>query len=307
MGRVAAQRIFVALNPGAGGYSPAEVRNALERHFPSAVEHEILLEIYETCPEDRLSERVRDAVARGAVLVVVGGGDGTISAAADGLVGTRTPLGILPLGTANVLARELEIPVDLEAACRLLAGPNSVAIIDAMRVDGRCYFTHVGVGIDAMMIRDTRPEHKRRFGRIAYLWTAFTRLIGFQPRRFRLTTDEKTSHPRASQVLVANIGTLGQPPLRWGPDIRPDDGRLDVCIIRARNLWDYLCLLWYVLLSQHKRSPDVRYLVAERRVSIATKRPLPVQADGEIIGDTPVEVEVVPGAVRVIVPEGDLG
>src|SRR5262249_32882951 len=106
------------------------------------------------------------------------------------------------------------------------------------------------------------------------------------------------------QVVVANCGILGQPPFRWGPDIRIDDGRIDVCIVRARTLWDYVTLARHVVLGQHKRSPNVRYLTVEDRVGIATKRPLPVQADGEIIGETPVEVTVVPRALRVVVPQG---
>ena len=171
-----------------------------------------------------------------------------------------------------------------------------------MRVGPACYFTQIGVGIDALMIRDTPREHKRRFGRVAYLWTAATRLLGFQPRRFELVTDGRRRRARASQIVVANSGILGQPPFRWGPDIRPDDGRLDVCIVRARNLVDYLKLSWHVLNGQHRQSTNVRYFAANRGVTIATRRPLPVQGDGEIIGETPVEIAVVPRAVVVIVP-----
>jgi diacylglycerol kinase family enzyme len=152
------------------------------------------------------------------------------------------------------------------------------------------------------MIRDTRREHKRRFGRIAYLWTALTWLVGFQPCRFAITIDGQQRRFRASQVVVANSGVLGQPPLRWGPDIHPDDGRLDVCVIRARNLIDYVKLVWYVLTGQHRNSPNVRCFESRQAVVIATRHPLPVQGDGEVLGETPVEVVVVPRAVGVLVP-----
>jgi YegS/Rv2252/BmrU family lipid kinase len=236
-------------------------------------------------------------------MVVAAGGDGTVSAVAEGLVGTETPLGIIPLGTANVLARELGIPVELEGAVRLLAGAHGVTSIDAMKVGEKHYFTQVGIGIDAMMIRDTRREDKRRFGRIAYIWTALTRLLGFQPRRFLITADDRQELHRASQVVIANSGILGQPPFRWGPDIEIDDGRLDVCIVRARTLLNYVTLGWHVVRGQHRQSTNVRYLRARRQIDIETRRPLPVQADGEIIGETPMRVEVVAAAVRVIVPE----
>jgi diacylglycerol kinase (ATP) len=296
-----ATRVFVILNPVAGGYLGETVRRALERHF-SAVE--MSYEVYETGELDRASDLARRAIERGFGLVVAAGGDGTVSGAANGLVGTATPLGIIPLGTANVLARELGIPVDPEGACRLIAGPHATKDLDAMRVGGQCYFTQVGVGIDALMIRDTRREQKRRWGRVAYLWTAAKQLAGFPPRRFTVTADGRRVRLHASEVLVANGGILGQPPFRWGPDIRPDDGRVDVCIVRARTVWDYLVLGWHVLLGQHRRDPRVRYLPARRRVTVAAKHPMPVQADGEIIGETPVEVEVVPAAVQVVVPAG---
>jgi diacylglycerol kinase (ATP) len=292
-------RVFVILNPAAGTYTADDVRRALERHF---VIGETFCEIHETSRDDRLEELAREARERGFDMVVAAGGDGTISAVANGLVGSATPLGIIPLGTANVLARELGIPVDLERACQLLAGAHGLQSVDAMRVGDQLYFTQVGVGIDALMIRDTGRQAKRRFGRIAYLWTAFTRLLGFQPCKFFLAIDGRKRHHRASQVLVANGGILGQPPFRWGPDIRPDDGRLDVCIVRARTLFDYLKLAWYVLIGQHKQSPNIRYLASECDIFIDTKRPLPVQADGEIIGETPVRIFAAPRVIQVVVP-----
>ena len=297
------RHVFTVLNPVAGNSEPSRVRQALERHLPA---DSTVWEIHESGPDDRIAEVVRAALGRGCDLVVAAGGDGMVSAVANGLVGDENghsvPLGIIPLGTTNVLARELGIPVDLELACQLLAGPHATTWIDGMRVGPACYFTQVGVGIDALMIRDTLREHKRRFGRVAYLWTAATRLLGFQPRRFALVTDGRQRRARASQIVVANSGVLGQPPFRWGPDIRPDDGRIDVCIVRARNLLDYLKLSWHVLAGQHRQSPNVRYFTAEQSVTIASRRPLPVQGDGEIIGETPIEIAVVPRAVAVIVP-----
>jgi YegS/Rv2252/BmrU family lipid kinase len=296
-----ATSVFVVLNPMSGRCDRDTARRALERTF-SVVG--VACRVHEAGPDGPILDRVREALRSGCDLVVAAGGDGTVSAVADALVGTGTPLGIVPLGTTNVLARELDIPVDLDGALALLAGPHALAPIDAMGLDGTSYFTQVGVGIDALMIRDTATASKKRFGRLAYLWTAAVRLVGFQPRRFVLTVDGVTVRRRASQVLVANCGLLGQPPFRWGPDIRPDDGTLDVCVIRARNLWDFARVGWNFLLGRHRRAPNVRYVTARRDVTIATAspKPLPVQADGEIVGQTPVTVRVRPGAVRVVVP-----
>ena len=214
--------------------------------------------------EDLLLERVREAVESGCDLVVAAGGDGTVSSVADALAGTETPLAIVPLGTANVLAGELGIPLDLDAACALLAGDHALTRIDAMAIDGKHYVTQVGVGLDAEMIRDTAGEHKRRFGRAAYLWTAAVGLVGLRRRRFTLTVDGVTSRHSALQVLEAKVsGTLGSRPFRWGPDIRPDDGRLDVCVIRARTVVDFLGILgWQFVTGRHRRHPKVSYLPA---------------------------------------------
>jgi diacylglycerol kinase (ATP) len=294
------RRVFVVLNPLSGGCTAEHVRRALDRYFACEAGACQVREIADH--QEDVAALVRGAVRAGAELVVAAGGDGTASAVADGLIGSKVPLGILPLGTANVLARELSVPLDLEAACALLAGEHAAKAIDAMRVGNRHFFTQLGVGLDALMIRDTPREHKKRFGRVAYLGTALVNLVGLQPRRFRLSVDGQYSRPRASQVVIANCGLLGQPPFRWGPDIRPDDGRLDVCVIRARTFFDYARLFWNFLRGQHRRDPKVRYLAAERAIAITTDRPFPIQADGEIIGETPVQVEVVPGAVRVLVP-----
>ena len=147
------------------------------------------LQIHEPREGEDISATVRQAVANGFETVVAAGGDGTVSAVANAMVGTPSRLGIIPLGTTNVLARELGIPLDLEEACALLCGPSTTATIDAMRVNTTNYFTQIGIGIDAVMIRDTPVEQKRRLGIVAYLWTWATRLIGFQPHRFSISAD----------------------------------------------------------------------------------------------------------------------
>ncbi len=179
-------RQFVILNPVAGNCTAEQVHEALERHFNCA---DGSCSVHVTTGHDNLAELAREAVRQGCGMVVAAGGDGTVSAVADGLVGSDVPLGIIPLGTANVLAREVGIPLGLEESCALLSGPHAILRIDAMRAAERHFFTQIGIGIDALMIRDTKREAKRRFGRVAYLWTGFVRLIGFQPRLFRLKVD----------------------------------------------------------------------------------------------------------------------
>jgi diacylglycerol kinase (ATP) len=292
-------RVFVVLNPMAGNSTAADVRAALDSHFPADTWTQ---EIYETTGDEEVSDIVRAALARGCDLVIAAGGDGTVSEVAEALVHSDVALGIIPVGTANVLARELGLPLDLEGACALLAGEHATNSIDAMQVGDKAFFLHIGVGLDSLMIRDTDRASKRRFGRAAYLWTALKWLIGYQPRRFTIAVDGRRLRPRAAQVLIANGGLLGMPPFRWGPHIRPDDGRIDVCVLSARSLGDYLRVVWQVLIGHRRRSPNIRYYSAERSIIVDADRPLPIQGDGEILGETPVRVQVIPDAVVLVVP-----
>jgi YegS/Rv2252/BmrU family lipid kinase len=290
--------VFVVLNPMAGNSTAADVRAALDRYFSADRWSQ---EIYETTGDEEVADIVRAALVRGCDLVIAAGGDGTVSDAAEALVHSDVPLGIIPVGTANVLARELGLPLDLEGACALLAGEHTTNSIDAMQVGDKAFFLHIGVGIDSLMIRDTDRAAKRRFGRLAYLWIALRWLIGYQPRRFTIVVDGRRLRPRAAQVLIANGGLLGVPPFRWGPDIRPDDGRIDVCVLSARSLGDYLRVAWQVLIGHRRRSPNIRYYSAERSIVVDADHPLPIQGDGEILGETPARVQVIPDAVAIVV------
>jgi YegS/Rv2252/BmrU family lipid kinase len=293
------ERILVIVNARSGSSSPAEVRKALASAQSLGCRQ---IDIHEPIVGEDIEVFVRDAVARAIETVVAAGGDGTVSAVANGLIGSEARLGIIPLGTANVLARELGVPLDLEGSCALLTGPNRTARIDGMKVRKRHYFTQIGIGIDALMIRDTSVAHKHWWGNLAYIWGAALRLVGFQSRRLSISTDGRSFRPKALQVVIANCGTLGASSFRWGPDICLEDGRIHVCILKARTLLDYLSVGWNVIRGRHREERCVQYLAAERAVAVHADPPLPVQGDGEPIGETPLEVRVVPGVLRVIAP-----
>ena len=306
-------RAFVILNAKSGSCDIDDVKREISSHF-AAME----LRFHELTEGEDLAAIVEEAVSSGFDQIVAGGGDGTISAVASLLVGSPVPLALLPLGTANVFARELNIPTDLVGACRLAASrlverdaeskTSQVLKIDAMKIGDRHYLTQVGVGIDAMMIQNTSTESKRRLGRLAYMMSATKHVLAFKPHRFVVTVDGQTRKLRASQIVIANTGMMGQPPFRWGPDILPDDGQLNVCFIKGAGIRDYLRLLWVVFRGHQEKTPNMRHQKFSRAITIKSRRPLPVQADGEIWGDTPVTVEVIHHALDVIVPlEGEVG
>jgi diacylglycerol kinase family enzyme len=213
-------------------------------------------------------------------------------------------LAIVPSGTANVLARVLGVPLGVAEACDLAAGPQRVRRIDAMRAGAAIYLLHIGVGVGAVFMRDTPREAKRRFGRLAYIVTALRTFVGFQPRRFMIVVDGKRQRVSGAHVVLANGGLIGSDRISWGEHILPDDGVIDVCIVRAGTLRDYLGVALDTALGRQHVSRRLRYLTARERIAVNVDkgRPLPIQGDGEMIGDTPLLVEVLRGAVGVVTP-----
>ena len=295
-------RLFAVLNPMGGSCDPARVRAALEEHCARSAHR---LEIYETTgdADEDVPARVREAVAGGAELVVAIGGDGTVSEAAQALVGGEVPLAVIPTGTANVFARVMGIPLELDAACALLSGFR-VRTVDALQSGDRLYVLHLGAGLSSIMIRDTNRAAKRRFGRLAYVWTAVRTLSGLQPHRFEIVVDGERHRTRAKQVFIANGGIWGIDAVRIGPDIEPDDGVIDLCILSGRTFLDFAGIGWDFLTGQHHRNRKVRYLKARRSIALDSRPGLPVQGDGEIVGRTPIEISIRPAAVPVAVPLG---
>lgn len=293
-------RAFVVLNPVAGQSDTGRIRRVLERRLSEAGWS---YEVHETKEDERIAEVVRDALDREFDIFAAAGGDGTVSGVAGGLVRTGIPLGIIPVGTGNTLARELGVPLDLEGAVDLLVNPHATTSIDAMQAyEDQYFFLNVGIGLTALMMRNTDYREKRRLGQAAYVWHGLKALIGLHPHRFTIVTDGQTTRLRASEVLIANSGAIGKTDLRWGDHIHLDDGQIDVCIVRANTITDYIRAAWQVLLGRQRQGSHIHYRRAGRRIRVSAEKTLPVQGDGDAIGQTPVEVQVVPGGLEVIVP-----
>jgi len=158
------------------------------------------------------------------------------------------------------------------------------------------------MGVSAQAMLETKRKAKRRVGRLAYVWSGIKKLVGFQPHQFTLQVDGLTHHFHASEVVIANSAIIGLSSLRIAPDVRFDDSRFNVCVVRARTAWDYVKIAWDMLLGRQKRNPHLHFLEAEERVHIAANHAAPIQADGEFIGRESVSVSFVPQAVQIIAP-----
>lgn len=291
---------FIVANPVAGNADTEELRRLLDEVLPGWE-----YEIFETTGEEKISEVVAEALARDFDLIIAAGGDGTVSGVAAGLVNHQVPMAIVPIGTGNALARELGIPLDLEDAVKLLVEGFKTRQIDGMWVKGWLSVLSVGIGITSMTMQETGREQKRRFGLLAYLWTGLLQLSGLSLNRFELEIDGKIKKVRASEVFISNSRVVGVKPFNLGPDVRPDDGVMAVCVVRARTAWDYVRVVAQLATGRRRRR-EIDCEGARCSVKVSANRELPVQADGEVVGSTPVEVQVIPAAVQVVVPKDSL-
>jgi len=243
-----------------------------------------------------------EAAAAGHDVVAVFGGDGTTMQAAAALVGTGTALGILPGGTGNLLAGNLRIPMHPVRAARLLltGAPRPLDLGRMERADGPHYFAVTcGAGHDARVMAETSTLDKHRWRFAAYFVTMYRLMPELRSVAHFITVDGVEYETEAALVLVANCGEVIPPFLRLRRGIRPDDGLLDVVVVRADSLQDTLKVFWEVLREGSGRSGRVAHAQG-RTITVQTTLPEPVEMDGDVHGITPFTAEVVPHAIHVI-------
>jgi len=247
----------------------------------------------------------REATEQGFDALVCYGGDGTAMEIAAGSVDGGIPLGLVPGGTGNLLAGNLRLPRDAAAAARVILAGRTAAIDlgTVERADGLHYFAVCsGTGFDARLMARTGAAEKRRWKMAAYVMHAFATLPDVTSTLHRVTVDGVAHELPAAMVLVANCGELAPPFLRLRDNVAPDDGWLDVLVLRAdgalQSLSAFFELLW-------RPRNGARRLWFGRgrtvRVEVLEGPPRPMQLDGEPAGNAPFEARLLPGALRVIV------
>jgi diacylglycerol kinase family enzyme len=262
--------------------------------------------VLETTEEDPGVSMAREAVAAGATVVAVAGGDGTVRAVAEGLTGTGVALAVVPQGTGNLLARNLELPLDVDTALDAVVDGTDRRI-DVGRLvggddEGTVFTIMAGAGFDAAMMRDAPEGLKAAVGWPAYL-VGGARGMRRQRARLELVVDGGAPvRARVRTVLVGNLGKL-QGGLELLPDARPDDGLLDVALVAPRNPFDWARLAWRGLTGRHRTDHRLRTWQA-REVDVRLQRPQPRQVDGDLVPDRDrLTVRVEPGALVVRVPK----
>ncbi|WP_156399282.1 lipid kinase [Methylobacterium sp. Leaf466] len=238
--------------------------------------------------------------ARECDLVILGGGDGTMNAAAPALVETRLPMGILPLGTANDLARSLNLPTDPVAAAQLIT-TEEARPADLGWVNGHYFFNVASIGFSAELAGDLTAESKKTWGTLGYAIAAIRVLRRVRPFTVILEHDGIREKVTTIQVSVGNGRHYGGG-MTVEETARVDDGKLDFYSLEVAHWWRLLALLPALRKGTQGRAADVRAF-STTEIVVRTRRPRQVNTDGELTTVTPAHFKVVPGILRIFAPD----
>lgn len=302
------RRAAVIVNPSKfhGADELADFRSLVDTALAAADYGDTLW--LETTVEDPGRGMAREAREAGVDLVIAAGGDGTVRVVAGGLANSDIPIGIMPMGTANLLVRNLELPTDPGKAV-LVAIHGSERKIDLVKVtadDGESdhFAVMAGMGADAVIMEEANPKLKKVMGSAAYFFSAVEN-ADHPPFHARVQLDDQEPFDReAILLLVGNVGYL-QAKIPLLPDARPDDGRLDLLIASPRSARAKLKLIAEVLFRRHAADSDFD-LLSGKRVSVTVDGGEMYELDGDSEGRASTLVaEIVPGALRVRVSDPD--
>ena len=244
----------------------------------------------------RLIADHRDGIDR----IVIGGGDGTLNACIKSVKESGLPLGILPMGTANDLARTLQIPFDLREAARVVAD-GRIDRIDLGVVNGTYFFNAASIGLAVKVTRTLNPETKKRWGGLAYPLTLIKAFRENRPFAAQVNCDGRTDVFRSIQITVGNGRHYGRG-MAIREDAEIDDHLLHCYSLKPQSLWELLRAAPAIFKGAFENLDRVS-LMAGRRIDIDTGRSMAIDIDGELIGRTPAQFSIEPAALPVIVPK----
>ncbi len=240
----------------------------------------------------------RNAAAEGYKRIVAAGGDGTINEIVNGIAGHNITLGVLPIGTMNVFATELGLPVNDLAGCWKIIQQNKTHRVDLPRANRKHFVQLAGVGLDAQAVKETSRAFKRSFGPLSYLISA-VQIASRTPPVLRIESEEAVTG-EGSFVLVGN-GRLYGGRFPFFKQAVMDDGLLDVIVFKRLNYVDIIRYLQDVVFTPQISSPEVEYFQT-KRLRVTSDEVVPVEIDGELVGNCPVEFKIRAGGLRVLTP-----
>lgn len=286
-------RVLVAVNAHSRrGGEPTEP--ALQRFRQAGFEVHV-----ETASKSKGIPEIIERHAASAEILVLGGGDGTLHAAAPALLAQGRPVGILPLGTANDLARTLAIPTDLAGAAEIIVA-GKTRRIDLGEVNGRPFFNVASIGLAAALKAELKRSVKQRWGRLGYALAGLRALKALRLFAAEITAGDATHRVRTVQIAVGNGRYYGGY-ATVDAQAHIDDGRLHLYSIETQSLLRLMAMYPAFLRGEHGAWDGVRRLRGTEFV-IQTDQPMPIVADGKNAGSTPAHLNVRPGALEVFAP-----
>jgi len=289
--------ILAVLNPGSGSAKPDAVRAELESRLGGVA-------VLEAPEGVDLVAFIREALtSHRPDVLIVSGGDGTVSAGATALGGRRIPLAILPSGTANVFATETGCPASVDELVEAIEGGGTRAC-DVGDLAGRRMICRLGIGTFGEVGPNTSPQAKKVLGPLSYAWAALPFIAEAPLFDFDLDLDGTQVRASGSSVIITNLGSVGFGNLRWGPTVVPDDGALDVFVIHSQHVGDNLEVLWNALGGDTTECPQISHRRVERYVDVRMPEPTAAVLDGEAIREAHYRITVQPGALDLVRARG---
>lgn len=290
------RKVLAIVNPATGIMPAWRIERML---LSTAADLGIDLEVRYTDYEDHAIELAQSAVGVYDTVVAVGG-DGTVSEVAAGVVGADINLAIVPAGSTNMIAKDLGIPLRLGNATRVALSSSTTIDLDIAFAMGAAFLHMAGAGYDAEIMRSTPSRWKRKIGWLAYLGPALGALRS-APFQLDLDVDGVQTSWRARMVLFGLGGSIIHPKFVVGRGIDRTDGVADILVFDPRSFSAVLSTLSWLALGRPERSRWHHHLRGHR-VTMSADRPVPFEADGSYRGDLPVEIDIAPQGVTVVVP-----
>ncbi len=295
------RKACLIFNPVAGQGNPEEDLKTIESLLIPAIE----LEIITTTAESDPGQLATEAIANGAELIIASGGDGTLSAVAAALMSTDIPLGVISRGTANAFANALELPTAIPEACAaILAGHTR--IVDMARCNGLPMVLLAGIGFEAETVDLADRETKNRLGMLAYVLAGLKQVGNFKQFEVEIELEDKIIAVSAAAITIANAAPATSILAQGSAGVIFDDGLLDLTIIAPATPLIAIATAFDLLSSTFRgeasEREDVGFLRA-KRFKVTTNPPQKVVIDGEVIGNTPIDVECIPDGLTIFAPK----
>ncbi len=289
----APRKILVIFNPTAGARRRARLDRVLAGMRALGAE----VTLHETTARGDAERTAREAPHDRFDVIVAAGGDGTINEVINGLAGRHMPLGIIPLGTANVLAAELDLPQDIDGLARTIA-LGRTSPVNLGEVNGRRFVMMAGVGFDAHVVASVDTGMKRLIGKLAYVWETLRGFFRFNFRAYRVIVDG-TPYDVGSAVF-ANGHYYGGRFVR-AKDARLGDPRLHVCLFKSVGALSALRYAAWMMLGRLDKLPDYE-VVPATSIIVEGASGEPVQGDGDIVTHLPLDARVAADRLDMLVP-----